>query len=239
MTDDYEHKILIVGCGLLGSMIARPIAAFATSLAVGISVTIVDYDKVENRNSPGDLEVPTKIGEYKTDVVAHVYEAAGIPVKIQRTRVTEKSLWLAKGHSIIIGALDNVPSRQLLLKASKMYKIPYIDLGLHNVGGQVSWSHGDITTMPFVGISKGYKPSEEKEPACALVATRVYSAIVTECAAISVFIYISGHDPSGFVYMNTGSAAENGDMVNWYVSTGDGKISATAKCITPKTKQQE
>lgn len=233
------HKVLIVGCGLLGSMFAEPFAAFATSLAVGVQVTLVDYDKIEGRNSPSNLGVPANIGKFKTDVIREVYERAGIVVNTQRVRVTAKNLWLAQKHTLIVGALDNVPSRQLLLKASQEYGIPYIDLGLSQVGGQVSWSHGDLVTMPFVGIAKDYKPSEEKQPACELVATRVFSALVTECAVASVFIYISGHDPGGVVFMDRGRSAENGDMVNWYVAIGDNKISAKARCITPGTKEND
>jgi len=233
------NNILIVGAGLLGSMIASPLCAFSTSLDVPFGVTLVDFDKVEKRNSPGNLGVPASIGKNKADILAPVYEAAGLNVKVQRVRITEKNLWIVKGHTLIVGALDNVPSRQLLLQASQEYGIPYIDLGLSQVGGVVSWSHGDVVTMPFTGIAKDYKVSEEKEPACALVATRVFSALVTECAAISIFIYISGHDPVGIVYQDRGRVAENGDMVNWVVGIGDGRINTTARCITGTSGQKE
>jgi len=235
-----ENKIAIVGCGLLGSMIARPICAFSASLDVDLMVMLIDFDKVEKRNSPSDLGVPRSIGKYKTEVVKEVYENAGILVNTQRSRVTEKSLWMLKGYSLIIGALDNVPSRLLLLEASKQYNTPYIDLGLSPVGGAVSWSHGEVTTMPFaMSVSKDYKPPEDKTPACELVGTRVFSAVVTECAATSIFIYISGHDPGGYVFESVGRAATNGDMVNWYVSLGGGRISAKPRCITQKKEESD
>lgn len=237
---DDGTKIVIVGCGLLGSMIARPICAFATSLDVDIEVTLIDFDKVEKRNSPSDLGVPGNIGKYKTEVVKAIYEAAGIVVNTQRARITDKSLWMLKGYSMIIGALDNVPSRLRLLEAAALYNTPYIDLGLSPVGGAVSWSYGNIVTMPFaMSVAKDYKPPEDKPPACALVATRIFSAVVTECAAISIFIYISGHDPGGYIFEDAGRIAENGDMLNWYVSLGGGQVNAKPRCITPKREVQD
>ena len=230
-----SNNILIVGCGLLGSMIAPPISAFAVSLDVEIGVTLVDFDKVEKRNSPSNLGVPSTIGQMKVDVVAPVYEAAGIKVNKKPVRITEKNLWLAKGHALIVGALDNVESRQLLLKAAQKYDIPYIDLGLSAVSGIVSWSHGDFVTMPFASeVGKKYSVPKEKLPACDLVATRIFSATATECAAISIFIYMSGHDPAGIVYQAIGRQAEAGDTVNWYISMGDGRITSMAKYIAIK-----
>jgi len=219
------NNILIVGSGLLGSMIARPIAAFAVSLDVEIGVTLVDYDVVEKRNSPSDLGVPATIGKKKSNIVAEVYKSAGIPVTLKSVRITEKNLWVAKGHSLIVGAVDNVETRQLLLKAAQQYGIPYIDLGLSAVSGNVTWSYKDSVTMPFASaVGLNYKPSAEKQPACELVATRIFSAILTECAAISIFIFISSHDPAGIVFQAKGRVAQSGDMVNWYASMGDGKI---------------
>ena len=216
-------------------MIAHPISAFAVSLGVEIGVTLVDFDKIEKRNSPSNLGVPSTIGQMKVDVVAPIYEAAGIPVTKKPVRITEKNLWIAKGHSMIVGALDNVESRQLLLKAAQEYDIPYIDLGLSAVSGIVSWSYGDIVTMPFASeVGQNYKVSEEKLPACDLVATRIFSATATECAAISIFIYLSGHDPAGIVYQEIERQAAGGDTVNWYISMGDGKITARAKYIAIK-----
>ena len=229
-----SNNVLIVGCGLLGSMLAPAISAFATSLDVDLGVTLVDFDVVEKRNSPSNLGVPGTIDQKKVDVVASVYESAGIKVKKQAVRITPKNLWLAKGHSLIVGALDNVESRQLLLQASQQYGVPYIDMGLSGISGNVAWSHGEVVTMPFTGISANYKVSEEKLPACDLVATRVFSAVVTECAAISIFAYISGHDPVGIVFQDVGRQAENGDMVNWYVTMGDGRISTLAKLVGSK-----
>jgi len=227
-------KIGIVGCGLLGSMFARSFSAFSVSLDVAAEITLVDYDVVEKRNSPSDLGVPGTIGEKKVDVVAKVYESAGITVKKKEARITEKNLWVLKGHDLIVGALDNVESRGLLLKAAQKYDTPYIDMGLSAVTGNVTWSYGELVTMPFAGEFAKYKVSAEKQPACELVGTRIFSALVTECAAMSVFIFTSGHDPASIVYSAIGRQAQQGDLINWYVSMGDSAIRTIAKHVGAK-----
>jgi len=225
-----SNTVAIVGCGLLGSMLSRPLSAYAVSLEVDTEIMLVDYDKVEKRNSPSDLGVPGTIGDLKVDVVAKVFESAGIVVNKQAVRVTKKNLWLFKKVDLIVGALDNVESRGLLLEASKMYNVPYIDLGLSLVGGNVTWSHGDVQTMPF-STNTGYKPDQDKKPACELVATRIYSAIAVECAVMSIFILTSGHDPASVVYSAIGRQAQQGDLINWYISTGDSTVRTTAKYV--------
>lgn len=209
-------NITIVGCGLLGSMLAPPMASYIVSLGYETTVTLVDNDEIEKRNSPSNLGVPHNIGEKKVDVVSRVYDDAGVKVVKRYDRLTPGSAWMLKKATLIIGALDNVETRLLIAEYAMENDIPYLDLGLSFTGGLVTWTNGNVKTMPFLN-NKDYKVDEEKKPACELIGTRIYSAAVCECAAMSVFIYLSQHDPLSVVPALVKRMAQNGDMVNWNI----------------------
>jgi len=211
-------------------MLARALSAYIVSLAYETDVVLIDHDTVEKRNSPSDLGVPQEIGNAKVDVVARVYESAGIPVTKRPMRLTEKSVWMLKGSTVIVGALDNVETRLLLHNYAMENDIPYLDLGLSFTGGLVAWSSGEVSTMPFAN-AQNYKVDEEKKPACELIGTRVFSAAVCEGAAISLFVYLSAHDPIGIVTSLTGNMAKGGDMVNWIVLVDGYRINSIAQYV--------
>lgn len=222
--------ISIVGCGLLGSMFVPSLAAHVNSLDVEVFVSLIDYDEVEKRNAPASLGVPGNIGKLKTEVMSEALSTAGIEHREVKQRITEKNAEQVLGKSsLVIGAVDNIVARQVIHKACVDLGIPYIDMGVGDIVGTVSWTVGKIDTMPFIDNGIEHKmPDKEKQPACTLVSTRVMAALVAECAAKSVFIYISGHDPFSIVNELTGKKGDNYDVVGWNFISAAGKINATS-----------
>lgn len=219
--------VSIVGGGLLGSMFVPALAAHVNSLDVELYVSIVDYDQVEKRNSPGNLGVPTNIGRLKTEVLSDMLTAAEIRHREVKQRITEKNAHMALGKSnIVIGAVDNIETRQLIHKACIDLGIPYMDMGLSDLVGNVSWTIGDkVDTMQFVDNGLDHvMPEKEKQPACTLVSTRIISAIVAECAAKSLFLFISGHDPFSLVNELIHRKGTNYDVVGWNIISASGQI---------------
>lgn len=224
-----NKSITIVGCGLLGSMFANTLSAHAVSLGVYPDVTLIDFDLVEKRNSPANLMVPSTIGMPKVDVVERALASADIKVKKVLQRITEKNTWLLKGSDVIVGALDNISARLLLHQYAVENGIPYLDMGVSEISGVVSWTHSEcnVDTMQYLHTELGTEmPNVEKKPACEVVATRLIAALVVECAAKSLFIYISGHDPFSVVFELTNKKAKNKDLVGWHIGVGKGSCTA-------------
>lgn len=224
------RNVSIVGCGMLGSMIAHPISAHANALDVVLKVKLIDGDKVEERNSPANLGVPKHVGAYKVDVVqGYINGLASVDTYLGFLHEThDQYINVLKGTDLIVGAVDNIKTRLLLHDASFRLGVPYIDMGINNYSGVVSWTNKTVDTMPFANPDIRFEmpQEEEKVPACTLVSTRLMSAIVTECATKSMFIYLSGHDPFNLVMELTNKKAKTGDMVGWNVFSGGGEIRA-------------
>ena len=221
-------KVCIVGCGLVGSMLASPLAALAMSLGVDTRVTLIDHDVVEKRNSPANLSVPTTIGMPKVTVVGDIFARCKISTNRIQQKLTKGNLWMLDGADLIIGAVDDIKTRRLILEASSTIDVPYMDLGINDLSGLVSWSIGGVSNMQYATEALELDmPDKEKQPPCTLVATRIMSSMVTECAAKSVFIYTSGHDPMYTVSEVLNREAKGGDMISWHVVLGGGAIKAT------------
>lgn len=219
-------NISMVGCGLLGSMAASPLAAYSVALAIPLRVKLFDHDVVEKRNSPANLGVPGTIGKKKVDVVGELLEASGVDVERVPFKLTPGNVWMLQDSDMILGATDNIAARQTIQRAAQEYGVPYIDMGISEVSGIVSWTNGEYTNMPYAGDEDDTMPGVEKQPACALIASRLASAVVTECAVRSMFIYTSAHDPANVVWGLRSREAKNGDMVTWHIVLGGGEASA-------------
>jgi molybdopterin/thiamine biosynthesis adenylyltransferase len=221
--------VSIVGGGLLGSMFVPALTAHVTSLDVELFVSVVDYDQVEKRNSPGNLGIPTNIGRLKTEVLSDMLKSAEVQHREVKQRVTDKNAHMALGKSdIVVGAVDNIETRKLIHRACVDLGIPYMDMGLSDLVGNVSWTIADkVDTMPYIDNGLNHEmPVVDKQPACTLVSTRIISAIVTECAAKSLFLFISGHDPFSLVNELVHRKGTNYDAIGWNVISAKGQIIA-------------
>ena len=224
------RKVAVVGCGMLGSMIAFPISAHANALDVELEIKLIDGDKVEERNSPANLGVPKNVGSYKVDVVqGYINGLAKVNTYLGfLEEEDDQYMSVLNGADLIVGAVDNIRTRLLLHNASYRLGVPYMDMGINEYSGVVSWTYKQYDTMPFANPDIEFKmPSEEeKVPACTLVATRTMSALVTECATKSMFVYLSGHDPFNLVMELTGKKAKTHDIVGWNMFAGGGELRA-------------
>ena len=214
-------NLTVVGCGLTGSMLTDSLAAHMLSTEMWFDITLIDFDDVESRNSPGNHNVLMGLGEKKAVAMANKLTAYGLPAKAVTQRLTEKNAAvLLKNADLVIGAVDNIDARVRIWEiATGVQGIPYMDIGLHNFGFNVSWTYGGVDTMqysPAASIKKVQKmPDEEKLPACELISTRLNAAAAVECAARSAMIFSYGHDPAWIVQTLTGNKVEAKDMVGW------------------------
>lgn len=210
-------KIVVVGAGLNGSLLADSMIAHSISTDHWTEVVFVDHDSVERRNSPGNLNVIANAGTNKAVVLASKFIRNGLAdAKPIQQKLTEKNCaQILGGASLLVGAVDNIDARNIMFNAAVNLDVPYMDMGISWSGFHIGWLAGEFDTMQYKPWNKDRLPVSEKEPACVLIGSRIHAAMAAECAAKSIMLFLDGHDPSGYVYGLTDTEPSSGDMLGW------------------------
>lgn len=117
-------KILVVGCGGIGSYLVGILGALVNTgqISMDVEITLADDDTVEKKNILYQNFEESDILDYKAEILADTYGFLS-----QLKRLKKKSE--LEGYDIIIGAVDNSKFRKLLYKTCVPEKGPYwIDL---------------------------------------------------------------------------------------------------------------
>lgn len=104
-------KILICGCGAIGSNLA---ALLAVDLRGEHEITVLDKDKVEERNTQAGTQyfLPFQIGELKTEALQYrIYKDFSREVEIVNGNV--KLVLPSRGKDLVIDCLDNKEAREI------------------------------------------------------------------------------------------------------------------------------
>jgi molybdopterin/thiamine biosynthesis adenylyltransferase len=130
-----KAKVVIAGCGGLGS----PIAIYLAAAGVG-TVRIIDHDTIELSNLNRQiLHWDKDIGRNKTESASEKLSQINGEVKIETLRETidEGNVYrLTDGFDLIMDAMDNLPTRFLLNQAAIKHNIPYIHGAVHGLEGR-------------------------------------------------------------------------------------------------------
>jgi len=130
-----KAKVVIAGCGGLGS----PIAIYLAAAGVG-TVRIIDHDTIELSNLNRQiLHWDKDIGRNKTESSSEKLRHLNGEVKIETLRETidEGNVYrLTDGFDLIMDAMDNLPTRFLLNQAAIKHNIPYIHGAVHGLEGR-------------------------------------------------------------------------------------------------------
>jgi len=151
-TNDINFHIIIIGAGGTGGYLIPNLSRFIASLPSNEEnfknhiITIVDGDKVEEKNIIRQNFITQDIGRYKAEVLAERYsQAFGIELNayteyIETEDELDYILNLCNFHvPIIVGCVDNNKTRQLIHKAFfKMNRLIFwLDGGNEEFSGQV------------------------------------------------------------------------------------------------------
>jgi len=139
-------NIVQIGCGGTGSLLVPYIARLMANPGFEslTSYTLVDGDKVAEKNIKRQNFVSADIGKFKTEVLAKRYslalgvEIASVPAYITDGKCLEKVA--RNGLSILISCVDNNKTRKIIAEwqNSNTYSSPiWIDSGNELLGGQV------------------------------------------------------------------------------------------------------
>jgi molybdopterin-synthase adenylyltransferase len=132
-----NSKILVIGCGGLGSSCLYYLAA----AGVGC-IGIIDHDKIEISNLQRQIiHCNSDIGSYKVDSAQKKILALNNEIKVNKYKIKadlENIKPIIKNYDIIIDATDNFSSRFIINKLSYQYKKPLVFAAVKGFTGHIS-----------------------------------------------------------------------------------------------------
>jgi molybdopterin/thiamine biosynthesis adenylyltransferase len=130
-------KVLVTGCGGLGS----PAAYYLAAVGVG-RLGLVDSDNVELHNLQRQiLHTTQNIGKPKVESAKEALNKLnpGVEIVTYQTRLTSKNILdIIKEYDIVIDASDNFPTRYLVNDACVLSNKPLIHAGVLMFSGQIT-----------------------------------------------------------------------------------------------------
>lgn len=132
-----KAKVLLIGCGGLGS----PCAYYLAAAGVG-KLGLVDSDKVELNNLQRQIIHSTKkIGMPKAESAKETLNALNpdVEVIVHNMRVNSSNIMeLLKGYDVVVDGSDNFPTRFLVNDACVIAKKPLVHAGILRFDGQAT-----------------------------------------------------------------------------------------------------
>jgi adenylyltransferase/sulfurtransferase len=132
-----EAKVLVVGCGGLGS----PIAVYLASSGIG-HLHVIDFDKVDVTNLHRQVFYALEdIGKFKSEVLAGFIEkrAPFTQVSFSTEPITKDNVFESiTNYDIIVDGTDSLPTKYLLNDACVLEGKPLVYGSLYKFDGYVS-----------------------------------------------------------------------------------------------------
>ena len=135
-------RVLIVGCGALGSLCAMYLAASGVG-----SITIADFDTIDISNLQRQLFfTESELGLSKCAILASRMRALNSDVEVEELPVlmnVENALKHFPQHDFIIDGSDNPATKKMTATLCEQLGIPYCIGGVREYAGQVmTWIPG-------------------------------------------------------------------------------------------------
>ena len=230
--------IAVVGCGFIGSHLADELPKLCFSQDIlPFKFRFIDYDTWEERNAANQhvSQVIAKKEELKAITCARYAEAYSFNKSeaITEKLTGENAKRLIGDTILVIDAVDNIPTRQLMWGMAKAgVSGPCMHTGISRKGeGIINWSSPKFDTFPFKPndvAGRDLKNQDFKEPPCEMYKYRSagMSLVQTIAKATSFFF---GKDPWG---MFTETTPERGTMTCWSTDSDGSHIFTDAMFMT-------
>ena len=201
-----EAKVLIIGCGGLGS----PVLLYLAAAGVG-TIGFIDFDVVEESNLQRQiLFAKEDIGKQKSVVAKQKLEALNPYIKLKN--YTEKlssknALEIIKEYDVVADGSDNFPTRYLVNDACVLLNKPLIYAAIFQFEGQVSvfnYTNNDGSIGPNYRDLYPTPPPPQQVPSCeeggvlGMVAGIIGSMQALEIIKVATGI---GHTLSGRLFL--------------------------------------
>jgi molybdopterin/thiamine biosynthesis adenylyltransferase len=160
-----RSHVLILGLGGLGS----PAAMYLAASGVG-HLTLVDFDRVELTNLQRQIaHTHARLGRTKVDSAREQLLALNpeISIDVHEARATPDTLehWL-DGVDVVIDAVDNFATRQLLNRACLARSIPWVSAGAIGLDAQITVFDPRVADSPCYACLFAPEPAPP-EASCA------------------------------------------------------------------------
>jgi len=160
-------KVIIVGVGALGSHVAMLLRGEA-------ELRLIDFDRVEMKNTASQFHAKTAVGKNKTMALAQTFQFLwSTKVETRPTKLTEdNATQLLGGGDLIVDCLDNAEARRVVQSFARAQCIPCLHGGLAADGalGRSVWDEHFVADeavegaatceggehLPFIAIAAGY-----------------------------------------------------------------------------------
>ncbi|MEZ5581992.1 MAG: ThiF family adenylyltransferase [Candidatus Competibacteraceae bacterium] len=147
--------VTICGAGALGANIAENLARTGFG-----QLTVIDHDRVEERNLSTQPYQRADIGAYKATLLANsLYRAVGAPVQARRKKLDENNVaQFLKDSFLVIDMFDNSRSRRIVAEQCVRTNTPCLHAGLSSAYAEVIWNavyrvpsatHDDLCDYPL------------------------------------------------------------------------------------------
>ncbi len=132
-----EAKVLVVGCGGLGS----PIAVYLASSGIG-KIHLIDFDKVDSTNLHRQVFYSLNdVGQYKSETLAKFIQqrAPFTEVSFTTEPLTKSNvIEIVSEYDIIVDGTDSLPTKYLLNDVCVLQNKPLVYGSLYKFDGYVS-----------------------------------------------------------------------------------------------------
>ncbi len=121
-------RITLCGAGAIGSNLADNLVRQGAA-----KLRVIDDDRVEQHNISTQIYGESDVGVWKVEALRnHLFRACGIEIDAVRKRLTAQNAGsLLKDADLVIDALDNSQSRQIVQDHARATNVPCIHIGLY------------------------------------------------------------------------------------------------------------
>lgn len=147
----FNKKILVAGCGAIGSNLAINLARQGFS-----NFILVDFDRVEYNNLSTQAYFNQDIDRLKVQSLSSILHEISDDIDIETHHFkldnNSRTMSVLKKADIIIDCFDNTESRQLLKDYGKTSKTPTLHGGLYEDYAETFWNDKYIVPQVSNGI---------------------------------------------------------------------------------------
>lgn len=158
-----EYPVAVCGAGALGANVCESLARMGYK-----QLTVIDRDRIEERNLSTQPYGRRDVGAYKARVLANdIFRAVGTEVSFKAVELVEDNLDRFLGDAwLVIDCFDNGVSRGALTAWSAANKVACLHAGMADGYGEVVWN-------------EGYKvPSSGRDDVCDYPLTRTLATMI-------------------------------------------------------------
>ena len=137
MEQIHTFPITLCGAGAVGANLAENLAR--TGFA---KLTVIDRDRIEERNLSTQPYYRSDIGAYKAMILANsLYRALGVKIQPEVVELTAKNAdKLLKGSQLVIDGFDNSVARAIVTEHCRAAQWPCLHVGLAADYAEIIWN---------------------------------------------------------------------------------------------------